>query len=37
MMDRGAYKKRLAEVDELVEERFLDGFHQQVQKKCEKA
>ena len=28
MMDRGALEERLAQLDELEEERFLAGFHQ---------
>ena len=37
MMDCGALKERLAQLDELEEERFLVGFHQQVQNQREKA
>ena len=37
MMDRRALEERLTQLDELEEERFLAGFHQQVQKQCEKA
>lgn len=37
MTDRGALEERLAQLDELEEERFLAGFHQQVQKQHEKA
>lgn len=37
MMDRWALEERLAQLDELEEERFLVGFHQQVQKQREKA
>lgn len=37
MTDRGALEKRLAQLDEPKEERFLAGFHQRVQKQCEKA
>jgi len=37
MTDRGALVETLAQLEELEEERFLAGFHQQVQKKCEKA
>ena len=32
MMDCGALKERLAQLDELEENIFLVGFHQQVQK-----
>ena len=32
MVDRGALEERLAQLEELEEERFLVGFHQQVQK-----
>jgi len=32
MMDRGVVEERLAQLDELEKERFLAGFHQQVQK-----
>jgi len=32
MTNHGALEERLAQLDELEEERFLDGFHQQVQK-----
>ena len=37
MMDRRALGERLAQLDELEEERFLAGFHQHVQKQCKKA
>lgn len=36
MTDRGAVEERLAQLDELEEERFFAGFHQQVQKQHEK-
>jgi len=32
MVDRGALEERLAQLEELEEEWFLAGFHQQVQK-----
>ena len=32
MMNRGALEERLVQLAELEEERFLAGFHQQVQK-----
>jgi len=34
--DREALEERLAQLMELEEDRFLVGFHQQVQKECEK-
>ena len=37
MTDCEALEERLAQLEELEEERFLVGFHQQVQKQCEKA
>ena len=37
MMDHEALDKRLTKLEELEEEGFLDGFHQKVQKQCEKA
>lgn len=37
MTDYEALEKRLAQLEELEEEQFLAGFHQQVQKQCEKA
>ena len=37
MTSRGALEERLAQLDELEEERFIAGFNQQVQKQCEKA
>lgn len=37
MMGREALEERLAQLEELEEERFLVGFHQQVQKRHEKA
>jgi len=37
MMDHRVLEERLVELDELEEERFLVGFHQQVQKQREKA
>ena len=37
MTDRGALEERLAELDELEEEQFLAGFHQQFQKQRKKA
>lgn len=37
MKDPGALKERVAQLEELKEERFLVGFHQQVQKLHEKA
>eukprot|EP00253_Pinus_taeda_P030630 PITA_30630 len=37
MTDRRALEERLAQLDELEEKRFFTGFHQQVQKQCEKA
>ena len=37
MMDCGAPEERLLHLDELEEERFLAGFHQEVQKQCKKA
>lgn len=37
MTDREALEERLAQLEELEEEWFLAGFHQQVQKQCEKA
>eukprot|EP00253_Pinus_taeda_P014229 PITA_14229 len=37
MTDREALEERLTQLEELEEERFLAGFHQQVQKQCEKA
>eukprot|EP00253_Pinus_taeda_P010484 PITA_10484 len=37
MVDRGALEERLIQLDELDEERFLVGFHQQVQKQRDKA
>ena len=37
MTDRKALDERLAQLHELEEERFLDGFHQHVQKQHEKA
>lgn len=36
MTDHEALEERLAQLEELEEERFLAGFHQQVQKQCEK-
>eukprot|EP00253_Pinus_taeda_P003387 PITA_03387 len=35
--NRGALEERLAQLEELEEEQFLAGFHQQVQKQCKKA
>ena len=37
MTDRKALEERLAQLEELEEERFLIEFHQQVQKQREKA
>lgn len=37
MTDRNALEERLAQLEEHEEEQFLVGFHQQVQKQCEKA
>eukprot|EP00253_Pinus_taeda_P036318 PITA_36318 len=37
MTHHGALEERLAQLAELEEERFLAGFHQQVQKHCEEA
>lgn len=37
MMDCGALEERIAQLAELEEERFLAGFHQQVQNQCEKS
>eukprot|EP00253_Pinus_taeda_P016601 PITA_16601 len=37
MADRRALEEWLAQLIELEEDRFLDGFNQQVQKECEKA
>ena len=37
MADRGALEEMLAQITELEEDRFLAGFHQHVQKECEKA
>jgi len=37
IMDRKALEGRLVQLAELEKERFLVGFHQQVQKQCEKA
>lgn len=37
MADHGALEEWLAQLIELEEDRFLAGFHQQVQKECEKA
>lgn len=37
LADHGALEEQLAQLEELEEERFLVGFHQQVQKKREKA
>lgn len=37
MKDRGALEERLAQLIELEEDRFLTGFHQQVQKERKKA
>lgn len=37
MADREALEEWLAQLMELEEDRFLVGFHQQVQKECEKA
>ena len=37
MIDREALEQRLVQLEELEEERFLAGFHQQVQKQHEKA
>ena len=37
MFDREALEERLTQLEELEEERFLVGFHQQVKKQCEKA
>ena len=37
MTNCGALEERLAQLDDLEEERFLAGFHQHVQKKHEKA
>jgi len=37
MADHGALEERLAQLTELEEDRFLAGFHQQVQKEHEKA
>ena len=37
MADRRALEEKLAQLEELEEERFLVGFHQQVQKQCKKA
>lgn len=35
MGDHGALEERIAQLTELEEDRFLVGFHQQVQKGCE--
>ena len=37
MMDREALEERLAQLEEIKEEQFLVGFHQQVQNQGEKA
>ena len=37
MVDRRALEERLAQLTKLEEDRFLAGFHQQVQKEREKA
>lgn len=37
MLDCGALEERLAQLMELKEDRFLAGFHQQVQKECKKS
>jgi len=37
MSDREALEERLVQLEELEEERFLAGFHLQVQKQCKKA
>lgn len=37
MTDHGALEERLAQLEELEEERFLVGFHQQVQNQRKKA
>ena len=37
MTDHEALEERLTQLEELEQEWFLDGFHQQVQKQCEKA
>lgn len=37
MSDRKALEERLAQLEELKEEGFLVGFHQHVQKQCEKS
>eukprot|EP00253_Pinus_taeda_P028612 PITA_28612 len=37
MADHGALEERVPQLEELEEEQFLAGFHQQVQKQCEKA
>ena len=37
MADHGALEESFAQLEELEEERFLVGFHQQIQKKREKA
>jgi len=37
MKDREALEERLVQLDELEEEKFLSGFHQQVQKHCKNA
>lgn len=37
MADRAALEERIAQLEELEEEWFLAGFHQQVQKQREKA
>jgi len=37
MADYGALEERLTQLTELEEDRFLAGFHQQVQKGCEKS
>jgi len=37
MMDCRALEERLAQLDELEEERFLARFHQQVENQCENA
>jgi len=37
MEDCKAMEERLMQLEELEEDRFLDGFHQQVQKEREKA
>jgi hypothetical protein len=37
LIDSSAVEKRMLELVELEEDRFIAGFHQQVQKACENA